>query len=168
MSIAESLLPEFDREMATTRRLLERVPDGQFDWKPHRKSMSLGRLSEHLGELAQWATMTIQHAGVDLATMARPADHQPPATRRALLDAFDSHVAAARAALVGRTDAELMAPWTLSQGTQQFFTMPKAACLRTFVMNHLVHHRGQLSVYLRMLDVPLPSIYGPSADEQAF
>ncbi len=112
--------------------------------------------------------MTITASGVDLEQMARPPDYQPLATRAALLAHFDTEVAACRAALVGRTDAELMAPWTLRRGAQAFFTMPKATCWRTFVMNHLVHHRGQLSVYLRLLDVPLPSIYGPSADEQPF
>jgi len=105
-------------------------------------------------------------AGVDLEQMGRPPGWVPPATRAALLEAFDRHMGAARAALAGKADAELMAPWTLRHGAREFFTMPKATCLRTFVMNHLVHHRGQLTVYLRMLDVPLPSIYGPSADEQ--
>jgi uncharacterized damage-inducible protein DinB len=168
MTIAETLLPEFDREMATTRRLLERVPDDRLAWQPHAKSMTLGRLAEHLGELALWGRMTISAPEVDLEQFGRPAGHQPPATRAALLAAFDSQVAQARGVLVGRTDAELMAPWTLRRGAQTFFTMPKATCWRTFVMNHLVHHRGQLSVYLRLLDVPLPSIYGPSADEQPF
>jgi uncharacterized damage-inducible protein DinB len=168
MTIAETLLPEFDREMATTRRLIERVPEERLTWKPHEKSMSLAALSEHLGQLALWGRMTITAAGVDLEQMTRPPGYQPLASRAALLAHFDDEVKACRAALVGRTDAELMAPWTLSRGAQTFFTMPKATCWRTFVMNHVVHHRGQLSVYLRLLDVPLPSIYGPSADEQPF
>ena len=168
MTIAETLLPEFDREMATTRRLIERVPEERLAWKPHEKSMSLAALSEHLGQLALWGRMTITAAGVDLEQMTRPPGYQPLASRAALLAHFDDEVKACRAALVGRTDAELMAPWTLSRGAQTFFTMPKATCWRTFVMNHVVHHRGQLSVYLRLLDVPLPSIYGPSADEQPF
>jgi uncharacterized damage-inducible protein DinB len=168
MTIAETLLPEFDREMATTRRLLERVPEDKLTWAPHPKSMALGPLAEHLGQLAVWGQMTINASEVDLEKMARPPDYQPLATRAALLAHFDREVAACRAALVGRTDAELMAPWTLRRGAQAFFTMPKAACWRTFVMNHVVHHRGQLSVYLRLLDVPLPSIYGPSADESPF
>jgi uncharacterized damage-inducible protein DinB len=168
MTIADTLLPEFDREMASTRRLIERVPDDRLTWQPHQKSMTLGRLAEHLGELATWGRLTISAPEVDLEQMARPAGHQPPGSRAALLAAFDAQVAQARAALSGRTDAELMAPWTLRRGAQTFFTMPKVTCWRTFVMNHLVHHRGQLSVYLRLLDVPLPSIYGPSADEQPF
>ena len=165
MTIAETLLPEFDREMATTRRLLERVPEDKLSWAPHPKSMALGALSEHLGQLALWGRMTIGASEVDLEQMARPPGYQPLATREALLAHFDREAAACRTALVGRTDAEMMAPWTLRRGAQAFFTMPKATCWRTFVMNHLVHHRGQLSVYLRLLDVPLPSIYGPSADE---
>jgi uncharacterized damage-inducible protein DinB len=168
MTIAETLLPEFDREMATTRRLLERVPEDKLSWAPHPKSMALGALSEHLGQLALWGRMTIGASEVDLEQMARPPGYQPLATREALLAHFDREASACRAALVGRTDAEMMAPWTLRRGAQAFFTMPKATCWRTFVMNHLVHHRGQLSVYLRLLDVPLPSIYGPSADESPF
>lgn len=168
MTIAETLLPEFDREMATTRRLLERIPDDRLAWAPHPRSMALGALAEHLGQLGVWGQLTIGASEVDLETMTRPPDYQPLATREALLAHFDRETAACRAALVGRTDAELMAPWTLRRGAQAFFTMPKAACWRTFVMNHLVHHRGQLSVYLRLLDVPLPSIYGPSADEAPF
>jgi uncharacterized damage-inducible protein DinB len=152
--------------MATTRRLLARVPEARLDWQPHPKSMALGRLAEHLGDLAMWGTMTLTQSGMDLETMTRPPGHRPAATLAALLAAFDANVTGARAALVGRSDAELAAPWTLRHGSQEFFTLPKAGCWRTFVMSHLVHHRGQLSVYLRLLDVPVPSIYGPSADEQ--
>ena len=164
MRIADTLLPEFDREMGVTRKLLERVPDGQFDWKPHAKSMTLGRLAGHLAELPHWVNITITQDSFDMAT-PRPAGYQPPATREAVLALFDEKAAAARAALAGRGDGELMAPWTLLQGKQTLFTMPRASVLRTFVFNHMVHHRGQLSVYLRMHDVPLPSMYGPSADE---
>jgi uncharacterized damage-inducible protein DinB len=164
MSIAETLLPEFDREMGLTRRLLERVPDSQFGWKPHEKSMTLGRLAEHLAELPSWAKVTIGESGIDMGT-PRPADYRPPATRSAVLTMFDTNVADARATLKGRTDAELMAPWTLKAQGKEVFTMPKAIVLRGFVMNHLIHHRGQMSVYLRLHNVPVPSIYGPSADE---
>ena len=168
MTIAETLLPEFDREMGVTRRLLERVPDGKFDWQPHAKSMTLGRLVEHLAELPWWGTSTIQKDGIDGAANARPAGYEPPKTTQAVLAMFDGHVVEARKALAGRTDAELAAPWTLRVGDKQIFSMPKAAVLRGFVISHLIHHRGQLTVYLRMLDVPLPSVYGPSADEQGF
>lgn len=164
MTIAETLLPEFDREMGVTRRLLERVPDGQFAWKPHQRSMTLGRLAEHLAQLPGWITITIAEPGTDMAPA--PPDHTPPETRAAVLQLFDQNVATARSTLNGRTDAELMAPWTLRSQGKEVFTMPKAVVLRSFVMNHLIHHRGQMSVYLRMHDVTLPSIYGPSGDEQ--
>jgi uncharacterized damage-inducible protein DinB len=165
MAIADSLLPEFDREMGLTRRVLERVPDGQFVWKPHERSMTLGRLAEHLAELPGWAKVAIEMSGIDMA-VGRPPDHVPPASRAAVLEMFDRHVSEARGALSGRTDAELMAPWTLKAQGKEIFTMPKAAVLRSFVMNHIIHHRGQMSVYLRLNGVPVPSIYGPSADEQ--
>jgi uncharacterized damage-inducible protein DinB len=165
MSIAETLLPEFDREMGVTRRLLERVPDGQFAWQPHPKSMTLGRLAEHLAELPQWVAFTITQPSIDMATARRPDGYRPPPTRDAVLAMFDANVSAARTAMSGRTDGELMAPWTLLRGSHTVFTMPKAGVLRSFVFNHIIHHRGQLSVYLRLQNVPLPSIYGPSGDE---
>lgn len=164
MSIAETLLPEFDREMGLTRRLLDRVPDGQFAWKPHEKSMTLGRLAEHLAELPGWVKISIVDHGIDMSTR-RPADYTSPATRVAVLEMFDKNAAEARATLNGRTDAELLAPWTLKAQGKEVFTMPKASVLRGFVMNHIIHHRGQMSVYLRLQNVPVPSIYGPSADE---
>jgi uncharacterized damage-inducible protein DinB len=164
MSIAESLLPEFDREMGVTRRLLERLPDDQFSWKPHDKSMTLGRLAEHLAELPEWARVSIVDKGIDMGT-GRPPGYVAPASRAAVLAMFDKNVAAARAALSGRTDAELMATWTLKAQGKVVFTMPKAMVLRGFVMNHTIHHRGQLSVYLRLHNIPVPSMYGPSADE---
>jgi uncharacterized damage-inducible protein DinB len=164
VTIAEALLPEYDREMGLTRRLLERVPDAQFPWKPHERSMPLGRLAEHLAELPHWVVESITNISTEISTRT-PADHQPPATRQAVLALFDQNVKAGRAALAGRTDAELMAPWTLKAQGKEVFTMPKAAALRNFVMNHVIHHRGQLSVYLRLQDIPLPSMYGPSGDE---
>jgi uncharacterized damage-inducible protein DinB len=165
MSIAEALLPEFDREMGSTRRVLERVPDGQFGWQPHPKSMTLGRLAEHLAELPQWVGVTVGQSAFDMGTARRPDGYMSPQTRSAVLAAFDANVHAARAALAGKTDAELMAPWTLLRSGQMLFTMPKASVLRSFVMNHIIHHRGQMTVYLRLHDVPVPSIYGPSGDE---
>ena len=165
MSLVDALLPEFDHEIASTRRLLDRLPEQQLAWKPHAKSMALGALAEHLGQLGVWGELTLTQSAVDLETTARPPGYQPMTVKADILAHFDARMAAARAALVGRTDAELMAPWTLRRGAQEFFTLPKASCWRTFVMNHLIHHRGQLTVYLRELDVPLPSIYGPSADE---
>ena len=165
MALADALLPEFDHEMSTTRKLLERVPDGKFDWKPHEKSMTLGALAQHVATIPMWGSETLKKSAVDIGGTA-----QLPAlgTRDAILAAFDTNVAGARAALVGASDAEMMAPWTLKSGGHTIFTMPRAAVWRGFVVSHLVHHRGQLSVYLRLQDVPLPSIYGPSADEKAF
>ena len=164
MSIAETFLPEFDRETGITRRLLERIPDGQFAWKPHDKSMTLGRLAEHLAELPGWAKVAIDHSGIDMTT-PRPPEYIPPPTRVAVLEMFDKNVAEARAALTRKSDAELMAPWTLKAQGKEVFTMPKAIVLRSFVMNHLIHHRGQMSVYLRLQNIAVPSMYGPSADE---
>jgi uncharacterized damage-inducible protein DinB len=165
MSIAQNILPEFDHEMANTRKVLERVPEAHADWKPHAKSYSLGELALHLANLPTWAAITLQESGIDLGS----GDHSPPrrefVTRAALLEAFDRNVAEARAAIAATTDAQMMEPWTLRMGGNEVFTLPKAAVLRSFVMNHPIHHRGQLTVYLRMKDVPLPAIYGPSADE---
>ena len=162
MALVDALLPEFDREMAVTRKLLERVPDGQFDWRPHDKSMTLGALAQHVARIPLWGYETLAKTELVLDNVERPA-----ATSRAdILDAFDRNVTDSRAALVGKTDAELMALWTLKSEGRTIFSMPRAAVWRSFMLSHLVHHRGQLTVYLRMQNVPLPSIYGPSADEK--
>ena len=162
MPLADALLPEFDHEMTVTRKLLERVPEGQFDWKPHQKSMSLGQLAQHVATSPRWGTVTMSQDSFDLANNDGP----PIATTRTeLLSLFDEHVRNARAALVGKGDGELTAPWTLKRAGSVIFSMPKTAVWRSFVMSHLIHHRAQLGVYLRMHDVPLPSVYGPSADE---
>jgi uncharacterized damage-inducible protein DinB len=165
MPLIDALLPEFDREMGLTRKLLDRVPDGQFDWKPHPTSVTLGRLAEHLTEMPLWAVTTMTQSELE-ATTQRPADYQPPTTRAAVLAQFDAQVKTGRASLVGKTDPEFDAPWKLKNEGKEVFTMPKAAVMRNFVLNHMIHHRAQLSVYLRMLGVKIPSIYGPSGDEQ--
>jgi len=162
MPLVDALLPEFDHEMTTTRKLLERVPEGKFDWKPHPKSMSLGSLATHVANIAYWGEVTLTQPGIDLggsgvAELAK--------SRADLLAKFDKNVSATRAALVGKSDAELMAPWTLKNSGHTVFTMPKATVWRSFVMNHVIHHRAQLSVYLRLHNVPVPAMYGPSADE---
>lgn len=164
MPIVDRLLPEFDHEMTTTRKVLERVPEDKFDWKPHTKSFSLGALAAHVAALPAWGTEALTQLEVDAAG-------QPPAvppSKAKLIAAFDANVSTARSALAGKTDGELMATWTLKRRGKAIFSMPKANVLRSFILNHLVHHRGQLSVYLRLLDVPVPSIYGPSADEPSF
>ena len=163
MPIVDALVPEFDHEMATTRKVLERVPEQKFDWKPHARSFALGDLATHVANIVWWGEMTLNQPEYNLEGQAR----QPAApSRTALLEIFDRNAAATRAALTAKSDAELMAPWSLKHGRQTIFTMPKAAVWRSFVMNHLVHHRAQLAVYLRMQDVPVPAMYGPSADEQ--
>jgi len=166
MSLVEALLPEFDHEMATTRRVLTRVPEEQFAWKPHEKSMSLGELSGHLANIPMWSTAVTDAASLDLDALGDAAKPKSPASREALLQTFDRLVAQARAALVRSTDGEMLGPWTLKKGVQEFFTVPRISAIRTWVMNHSIHHRGQLTVYLRELNVPLPAIYGPTADEQ--
>ena len=150
--------------MTTTRKVLERVPEDKFAWKPHAKSFSLGALAAHVATLPTWGKETLDKSEIDIAGGQPPA---APASKAELLTAFDRHVAAARSALAGRSDAELLATWTLKRGGTTIFSMPKTAVLRSFVFSHLIHHRGQLCVYLRLLDVPVPSIYGPSADEPA-
>ena len=166
MPIAQSLLPEYDHELATTRRVLERVPEAEFGWKPHAKSMTLGQLAGHVSNIPFWLSATIDASFYDLAGEGNGARLVPPPSKQALLGEFDRKVKNARASLAKATDAELLAPWSLKQGDQEIFSMPRVAAIRTFVMNHLIHHRGQLTVYLRLKDVPVPPIYGPTADEQ--
>ena len=164
MPLIDALLPEFDREMGLTRRALERVPDGQFEWRPHPTSVTLGRLAEHLTDMQRWASTTMTESGIEVSAQ-RPAGYQRPSTRAGMLAQFDAGYQAARGNLVNKTDAEFAAPWTLRNGGKEVFTAPKSTVLRNFVLNHMIHHRGQLMVYLRMLGVPIPSIYGPSGDE---
>ena len=169
MALSESLLPEFDHEMANTRKTLERVPEGKFDWKPHEKSTAMGGLATHLSNLPTWAIYTINQDSLDLAPEGKPLPPAPAVKSQSeLLETFDSNVAKARAAIAAASDAELFKPWTLLSNGKQILTLPKIAVLRSFVMNHTIHHRAQLGVYLRLNDVPVPSIYGPSADEGAF
>lgn len=165
MTIVEALLPEFDHEMATTRRLLDRVPEAQFAWKPHAKALSLGELSGHLANLLLWSSAVTDAAELDLDAIGDAAAPRTPASRASLVADFDRLLAKARAGLARSTDAELLAPWTLRKGGQEFFTVPRISAIRTWVMNHSIHHRGQLSTYLRQLGVPVPPIYGPTADQ---
>ena len=166
MAIKDALLPEYDHEMATTRRLLERVPEHEFGWKPHERSMSLGQLSGHLANLPTWCSAVLDAAFFDLASAGDDVRTKTPASRDALLTEFDTKVAAARAKLASCSDADMHAAWTLKQGGHEVFTLPRISAIRSFVMNHSIHHRGQLSVYLRLKDVPLPAIYGPTADTE--
>ena len=160
MGIAEGLLPEFDQEMATTRKLLERVPSDKGPWKPHPKSFPLGHLAQLVATMPGWVTKTLRDTEIDLATSPGYSFE----TTETLLGEFDRHVREAREALASARDTDFAVLWSLKHGARVLFTAPRGAVVRQNV-NHLIHHRGQLSVYLRLNDVPLPSIYGPTADE---
>lgn len=166
MSISETLLPEYDQEMANTRKLLACVPDSKMDYKPHEKSMTMGRLAGHVAELPSWALHTIRVDRLDLTPVDGPGFKPFIAiSQKELLETFDKNVAEARQAMAGATDEHLAQVWSLIYRGQTVLSMPRAAVLRTVVMNHLIHHRAQLGVYLRMNDVAIPGMYGPSADE---
>jgi uncharacterized damage-inducible protein DinB len=159
----DTLLAEFDHEMAVTRRVLDRVPEAAFGWKPHERSYSLGELASHLAQLPHWGTQILEQPGYDLA--AATGHRQAAATRAEVLAAFDRHAAEVRGALVSQTDAGLASPWLLKRDTHTLLSMPRSLAMRTFFLHHVIHHRGQLTVYLRLQNVPVPPIYGPSADE---
>jgi uncharacterized damage-inducible protein DinB len=166
MTMSQALVPEFKQEMILTRRCLERIPDQKLAWQPHEKSMTLGGLATHMVNLLSWAALSLEQDEFDMAA-DRPKPEELDSTDKAL-GAFDHQVAAACAALEKATDEQFMSTWTLKSGDQTIFAMPKMAVLRSFVMNHMVHHRAQLGVYLRLNDVSVPSVYGPSADENPF
>jgi uncharacterized damage-inducible protein DinB len=169
MPINQAFLGEFDHEMATTRKFLERVPLEKYDWAPHPKSMKLGMLACHLAHMPGWVKETMERDSLDVAPGGKMMDMPMPRDRQGLLALFDTNVVAGRAALAAATDdAQWMKPWALQSNGQTMFSMPRVAVVRTFVLNHSIHHRAQLGVYLRLNDVPVPSTYGPSADEQKF
>jgi uncharacterized damage-inducible protein DinB len=163
MSMAHAILPEFDHEMANTRKTLERIPENKLEFKPDPKSMSLGRLAGHIAEMPGWGVLTLQTDSLDIV----PGQFTPltATSRQQLLAEFDKNIASTRAALEAATDENLMKPWTLSMAGNAMFTMPKIAVIRTMVLSHVIHHRAQLTVYYRMNGVPVPALYGPSADE---
>ena len=166
MTIGQSMLPEFDQEMENTRKTLERIPDDKWGWKPHEKSGTLGWLAGHLGTIPEWIAMTIKTEELDYAPVGGPS-YEPPKieNRQQLLAAFDKAAAAARQALAGASDQDLMKTWKLLAGGKEVFSLPRVVCIRSMCLNHLYHHRGQLTVYYRLLGVPVPALYGPSADE---
>lgn len=164
MTIAELLLPEFDREMASTRKVLERVPDAKFGWKPHAKSFSMGDLASHIANMVTWTVDTMNKPEFDLDSVSMEEMNRAARDRAQLLEWLDRNAAGARAAL-NKPDAAYIVPWTLRKGTQVFFTRPRYECVRDFCFNHIVHHRAQLGVYLRLNDIAVPGAYGPSADE---
>lgn len=163
LTFADVLLAEFDRGAGLTRRVLARVPPGRLEWRPHEKSMTLGRLVTHLAELPGWGASLVETNEYDLSQ--RPATEQTDLTLDAARARFEANVAAMRQAILSRTDPELLAPWTLKSEGRELFTAPRLVALRTLLLEHSAHHRGQLTVYLRLLDVPLPPLFGPSADE---
>ena len=167
MSLSASILPEFDMEMAKTRTTLERVPVEKFDWKPHEKSFSCMEMANHLARLPGWGAATLTTDSMDLDPEKGEYAPPPPVTTpEEVLAVFDQSVAEFRSTLEGSADADLMKPWTLKHGEQELFTMPRIACIRGMILNHMIHHRGQLTIYLRLNDLPIPALYGPSADEE--
>ena len=165
MSISATFLPEFDHEMATTRKTLERVDDAKADWKPHTKSYTMSQLAGHIATIPGWTVSTLELDELDFAPNGVPMKMETPKTRAEMLKTFDENVAKARAVIAKTSNDAFMQPWTLKANGQKIFTQPKAGVLRGFILSHLIHHRAQLGVYLRLNDIPHPSMYGPSADE---
>jgi uncharacterized damage-inducible protein DinB len=166
MTIAESLLPEFDQEMANTRKVIARVPNGKTDWRPHPKSMPLGYMTVHISRLAGWVNMIMEKDEFDVGLMMKSGFKMPDfESAEKSVEVFDEVIAKARATLAGASDADFLKPWSLKNNGEVRFTAPKVGALRSMVFNHMIHHRGQLTVYLRLNDVPLPGLYGPTADE---
>ncbi|HXM60174.1 MAG TPA: DinB family protein [Terriglobales bacterium] len=165
MAISEGLLPEFDQEMASARRTLERIPEDKLGWKPHEKSMTLGRLAGHVAELPGFGVAAITTENLDFAN--RPAGSKPlvAESQKQILEIFDKKATALRAAIAKTSDDEWAKNWKLSAGDKVFFNGPKIMAVRRMMMNHIIHHRAQLGVCLRLNDVAVPSVYGPSADE---
>lgn len=162
--LAQTLLPELDHELALTRRVLERLPEEHFGWQPHAKSMTLIELASHTANVLAWVAPTFETPEYDMAR-AEEEEDAPAATRAELLLRLEANGAAARTTLIKAEAEDFDYVWTFRNGEQVVFSQPRAAIVRTYFLSHLIHHRGQLSVYLRLLDVPVPSIYGPSADE---
>ena len=167
MSLSQSLLPEFDREMANTRKVLERIPENKLDWKAHERSNTIGWVGMHLADLPGWAVLMMNHESFDIAPPgSAPYRTLKASSQRQILETFDKNVAAARAAIAAMSDEHFMKSWSLLKAGQTIFTLPRLAVLRSLVLNHSIHHRAHLCVYLRLNDVPVPAVYGPSADEQ--
>jgi uncharacterized damage-inducible protein DinB len=166
MRISDLFLPELDHEMALTRKTLERVPDDKFSYKPHEKSMAMGALALHIAMMPDWGADTLKNDSFDIAPVDGPAYQMPTANNSAeLLALFDQNVSKLRTALSTTENEAMMQQWSLLNAGKPIFTMPRGAVIRSMIFNHVVHHRGQLTVYLRMNDIPVPAIYGPSADE---
>lgn len=166
MRIAEGYIIEFDAEMANTRRILELVPEALLDYRPHPKSMNMARLAGHIAEMGAWGTSTAKLDSLDISPVDGPAFEPYVAEKTsALLDFFDNAVAGAREAILQLSDEAMLKPWTLNRAGHELFTMPRIAVLRSMILSHIIHHRAQLGVYLRINDIPIPGMYGPSADD---
>ena len=163
-SLKQAAFPDLWHELAATRRLLERVPDEHLSWKPHVRSFTLGQLAGHIANLLFWQRTSIEEDGFDLASTPPPGG-PGPASREELLRLFDENMEAVKTAMSGLEDAALGETWTLRREGHVLFQQPRLGVIRGMGINHLIHHRGQLTVYLRLLDVPLPPLYGPTADE---
>lgn len=170
MALRDSILPEFDHEMAVTRKTLERVPEDKPDWKPHEKSMTMARLAGHVAELPAFVTMALQQDSFNVRPPGGGPSRQPlmMTSRKQLLEDFDKNVAGLRTTLSNASDETLMKSWSLLAGDKTIFTAPRLGVIRAFCLNHVIHHRAQLGVYLRLNNLPVPSVYGPSADENPF
>ena len=166
MRLIDPILMEFDRECATTRKMLERIPDGKLAFRPHPKSMTLGHLANHLATLPLWIGSSILADGFDMAAPTEAPE--PPASAAEIVTRFDAAVRGAKETLAQLDDARAMGTWTLRKGEVTFLAVPRIAVVRSILVSHSIHHRGQLSVYLRLVDVPVPMIYGPTADENPF
>jgi len=167
MTIAESILPEFDMEMAGTRKTLERVPTDKLNWKAHPKSNTIGWVASHLAEIVGWVEGTLTQDTWDINPEGgEPYKSVQLNSQQEILDLFDTNVVAARKLIAATSDEEFAKSWSLLSGGQALITMPKIGVIRTWVLNHSIHHRAHLCVYLRLNDIPVPALYGPSADEQ--
>lgn len=166
MNYAQSILPEFDQEMASTRKVLERIPDDKLDWRAHPKSNTIGWNANHLAEIPGWVEGTLTSGQFEIAPVGGPRYQAPKLkSRREILDLFDRNVAAARKAFESARDEDMGKLWSLTEGGKPLLTLPRAAAIRGFVLNHLIHHRAILCVYLRLNNIPVPALYGPSGDE---
>lgn len=166
MAIAQSILPEFDHEMAGTRKTLERVPDDKLEWKAHPKCNTIGWVAGHLAEIPGWVVPSLTQESLDINPVGgEPYRPTKFTSRKQMLEVFDKNVAAARAAIAATSDAEFMKEWALLSGGNPIFKMPRIAVVRGFMLNHSIHHRAFLCCYLRMNDIPVPALYGPSGDE---
>ena len=163
MTLSGPLVEELKHEAAGTRKMLELITDDKLGWQPHDKSMTLGRLAAHIAEIPGWLNETIKFDELDVSTSG--FSPEPLEDTAALLQAFDETLDKGLQALQAATDENLLGLWKLRHGDQVFFTMPRIGVVRGMVLNHIVHHRGQLSVYLRLLNIPVPGMYGPSADD---